>query len=160
MRKDSQGFSWLEIIIVVVVIVLAAGIVVPSLWKSKSDINDVAAVRSIRTVVLAEKNYSQAYDKGFSPTLSALGVPADAMPTAMRAGFVDSELAAGLKEGYTFTYQAGAPDQNGRIETYSLTVTPSKPGDTGSSYYFVDQTGVIHQSTAHPATAADSPFGG
>ncbi|HUI41066.1 MAG TPA: hypothetical protein VL523_03755 [Terriglobia bacterium] len=160
MRKDSQGFSWLEIIIVVVVIVLAAGIVIPSLWKSKSDINDVAAVRSIRTIVLAEKNYSQAYDKGFSPSLSVLGVPPDATPTASLAGFVDSELAAGAKEGYTFTYRAGTPDENGRIQTYSLTVSPTKPGDTGSVYYFVDQTGVIHENTAHPATAMDSPFGG
>ena len=160
MRKDSQGFSWLEIIIVVVVIVLSAGIVIPNLWKSKTDIDDASAIRSIRTIMLAEKTYSKSYDKGYSPSLSAMGAPPDAMPSASHAGFIDSELAAGLKEGYAFNYQPGAPDDHGRIQTYTLTVSPTKPGTSGSTYYFVDQTGVIRENSSHPATANDAPFGG
>ena len=51
MRKDSHGFSWLELIIVIVIIVLTAGILVPNLWKSKTTINETAAVRSIRMII-------------------------------------------------------------------------------------------------------------
>jgi type IV pilus assembly protein PilA len=160
MRKDMQGFSWIEIIIVVVVIVLSAGIVIPNLWKSKTDIDDASAIRSIRTIVLAEKNYAQSYDKGYSSSLATMGMPPDAMPSASRAGFIDSELAAGVKEGYAFNYQPGPVNENGRIQTYTLTVSPTKPGSSGNTYYFVDQTGVIRENTSHVATAADSPFGG
>src|SRR5579859_1555622 len=104
MRKDSKGFSWLEIIIVIVIIVLTAGILVPSLWKSKAQIDEVSAVRSLRMIISAETNYAQAYGTGYSSALSTLGPPPDAMPTAAIAGYLDSELAGGEREGYSFVY--------------------------------------------------------
>ncbi|HEY6293880.1 MAG TPA: hypothetical protein VI455_20185 [Terriglobia bacterium] len=160
MRKDSHGFSWLEIIIVIVIIVLTAGVLVPNLWKSKTTIDETAAVRSIRSIIAAETNYAQAYGTGYSASLSTLGPPPDAMPTSSLAGYVDSELAEGLKEGYSFVYAAGAPGENGRIETYTLKANPVKPGETGKTYYFVDQAGLIHVNTSHEAGPNDNPIGG
>src|SRR5690242_7082792 len=120
MRKDSKGFSWLEIVIVIVIIVLTAGILVPSLWKSKAQIDETSAVRSLRTIISAENNYAQAYSTGYSQALTTLGPPPDAMPTSSMAGFIDSELAGGLKEGYSFVYTPGPQDENGRIASYTL----------------------------------------
>lgn len=159
MRKESQGISWLEVIVLIVVVVLVAGIVVPNLWKSKAEINQASAVRSIRMIINAEANYVQAYDSGFTSALSTLGPPPDAMPTASLAGYIDSELAAGAKEGYTFSYTAGPADSNGRIETYKLTANPIS-SSTGSTHYFVDQTGLIRQNTQQTATDKDKPLGG
>jgi len=160
MRKDSHGFSWLELIIVIVIIVLTAGILVPNLWKSKTTINETAAVRSIRMIIAAEVTYAQAYGTGYSASLSMLGPPPDAMPNSTLAGYVDGEIAAGLKEGYSFVYTPGARAENGRIQTYTLKVSPAKPGDTGNTYYFVDQTGLIRVNTSHEAGPTDNPIGG
>ena len=159
MRKGSQGFSWLEVIIVIVIIVLTAGILVPSLWKSKTQIDETAAVRSIRTIIAAENNYAQAYSTGYSASLSTLGPPPDAMPTSALAGYLDDELAKGSKEGYSFVYTPGAQDENGRVQGYTLKVNPVKPGETGKTFYFVDQTGLIRINASHEAGPGDAPIG-
>lgn len=159
MRKESQGISWLEVIVLIVVVVLVAGIVVPNLWKSKAEINEASAVRSLRVIINAEANYAQAYDTGFTPALSTLGPPPDAMPNSSLAGYIDSELAAGTKEGYTFSYAAGPADANGRIPSYTMTANPVN-SSAGSTHYFVDQTGLIRQNSQQPATDKDKPLGG
>ncbi len=159
MRKESQGISWLEVIVLIVVVVLVAGIVVPNLWKSKSEINEGSAMRSLRMIVTAENNYVTSYDTGFSQTLANLGPPADAQPTASLAGFLDSELVSGTKEGYTFTYTAGPADENGRIQSYAVTADPTN-SSTGAVHYFVDQTGIIRQNPQQTATDKDKPLGG
>jgi type IV pilus assembly protein PilA len=160
MRKDSRGFSWLEIIIVIVIIVLTAGILVPSLWKSKTQIDETSAMRSLRMIISAENNYAQAYSSGYTPALTTLGPPPDAMPTSSLAGFIDSELAGGEKEGYSFVYAAGPQDENGRITTYTLQANPVKPGESGKTFYFVDQSGLIHTNAERPAGPNDPPIGG
>jgi len=160
MRKDSRGISWIEVIVLLVTVLLIVGIVVPSIWQSKAQINQNSAVRSIRKITAAETIYAQAYDTGFSQSLSILGPPPDAMPSKDLAGYVDSELSAGLKEGYKFVYAAGPRDANGRIMTYTLNANPVDPGQTGGVFYFVDQTGMIHQNKTQPATASDPPIGG
>lgn len=159
MRKESKGISWLEVIVLIVVVVLVAGIVVPNLWKSKTQINEGSAVRSLRTIMAAESTYAQSYDTGFSSALATIGPPPDAMPNASLAGYIDSELAAGTKEGYTFSYTAGPADANGRIQSYALTADPVN-SSTGTVHYFVDQTGTIRQNTQQAATDKDKPLGG
>jgi len=159
MRKESQGISWLEVIVLIVVVVLVAGIVVPNLWKSKSQINEASAVRSLRMIMTAETNYAQAYDTGFSRALATLGPPPDAMANADLAGYIDSELAGGTKEGYTFTYTAGQADANNRIQSYMLTADPAS-SSAGTKHYYVDQTGIIRQNDQKTATDKDKPLGG
>ncbi len=159
MGKESKGVSWLEVIVLMVVVVLVAKIVVPSLWDSKSEINEGSAVRSLRMIVTAENNYVTSYDTGFSQTLATLGPPADAAPTASLAGFLDSELVTGTKEGYTFTYTAGPADENGRIPTYKLNADPVSSA-TGKTHYFVDQTGIVRVNDQQAANDKDKPLGG
>ncbi|HEV3275973.1 MAG TPA: hypothetical protein VG860_04080 [Terriglobia bacterium] len=159
MRKESQGISWLEVIVLIVVVVLVAGIVVPNLWKSKSEINEGSAMRSMRTIMAAEENYAQSYDTGYSQTLATLGPAPDATPNASLAGFIDSELAGGTKEGYTFTYTAGPAGSDGRIPTYVLTANPVN-SSTGAVHYYTDQTGIVRENTQQQATDKDKPLGG
>lgn len=165
MVKDSRGFSWIELIVGLVIILLIAKILVPSIVSKQSEIDETSAVLSIHAILAAENNYAQAYDHGYSQSLATLGPPPEAMPNSTQAGYLDNELAAGLKEGYAFVYKAGPADENGRIQSYTLTVNPVKPGQSGTKYYFVspvlgdEKTEIIRVNPSHGATADDKPLG-
>jgi len=160
MRKDSRGFSLIELLIVVAIILIIAAIAIPNLLRSRIAANQASAVGSMRTINTAEITYASTYNAGYSTVLSALQPPAaGANPTAAAAGLVDSVLASGSKSGYTFTYAPGAA-VGGRIDTYTLNAAPTTPGTTGTNFYFTDQSGVIRQNSTGTASASDSPLAG
>lgn len=158
MKKNSKGFSLIELLIVVAIILIIAAIAIPNLLKSRIAANQASAVGSLRTLNTAEITYASTYNTGYSPTLVALG-PSGGTDSAAAAGVIDSVLAAGAKSGYTFSY-ASAADSSGRYNTYTLNANPAVQGTTGTNFYFTDQSGVIRQNSAAAASAADSPIGG
>ena len=158
MRRNSRGFSLIELLIVVAIILIIAAIAIPNLLRSRIAANQASAVGSLRTINTAEITYASTYNSGYSPDLTSLG-PGATPPTAAAAGLVDSVLAGGTKSGYNFVYTPGAA-VSGRIDTYDLNANPTTPGTTGSNYYFTDQSGVIRQNSTGAASAADSPIGG
>ena len=160
MRKNSRGFSLIELLIVVAIILIIAAIAIPNLLRSRIAANQASAVGSLRTINTAEITYASTYNAGYSTAMSQLAPPAGtAQPTATAAGLIDSVLAGGTKSGYMFTYVAGAPT-GGRIETYTLNAGPTSQGTTGTNYYFTDQSGVIRQNSTAAASATDSPLAG
>jgi type IV pilus assembly protein PilA len=159
MKKDSRGFSLIELLIVVAIILIIAAIAIPNLLKSRMAANQASAVGSLRTIDSGELIYASTYNTGYSPTLAALGPPASGNGTASAAGVIPSDLAAGTKQGYSFVYAATA-DSSGRYNTYTVNGNPVTPGTTGTNYYFTDQTAVIRQNSTQQASASDSPIGG
>ena len=159
MKKDSRGFSLIELLIVVAIILIIAAIAIPNLLKSRMAANQASAVGSLRAIDTAEITYASTYNTGFSPTLAALGPPASGNGSASAAGMIDSVLAAGSKAGYSFAY-AATPDAGGHYNTYSVNANPTTPGTTGTNYYYSDQTVVIRQNSTQQAAATDSPLGG
>jgi prepilin-type N-terminal cleavage/methylation domain-containing protein len=156
MKKDSRGFSLIELLIVVAIILIIAAIAIPNLLRSRIAANQASAVGSIRTINTADVTYSTTYNKGYSPTLAALGPAAGGgNPTATNADLIDSVLASGTKSGYTFTYTAGAADANGNINTYGVKADPTTPGTSGQNHYGSDQSGVIRYNTTAAVSITD-----
>ncbi|HEV2178237.1 MAG TPA: hypothetical protein VGW33_13715 [Terriglobia bacterium] len=160
MQKDSRGFSWVELLLIIVIVVLCLAIALPSITKSRADLNTMEAMRDLHRVMSAETSYAGTYNTGYSPALSSLGPPPGGMPTASAAGFIDSDLSAGSKEGYTYVYSPGPRDSDGKVGSFTVTASPTKLGSTGKSYYFMDQTGVIRMNGNSTASASDSAVGG
>ena len=160
MQKDSKGFSWIELILIIVIIVLCLAILLPSITKSRADLNTMEAVRDLHRITDAETNYSGSYNTGYSSSLSVLGPAVGGTPAASAAGYIDSDLAGGAKEGYTYVYSPGPREADGKVNTYTITASPTEPGSTGKQYYFMDQTGQIRMNPSSTASASDSPFGG
>jgi type IV pilus assembly protein PilA len=159
MRKESGGFSLIELLIVVAIILIIAAIAIPNLLKSKLAANQASAVESLRTIISVEVTYSSTYNQGYSSNLAQLAPPASGSPSSSAADLLDSVLATGTKSGYTFTYAASAA-VNGSTTNYTVNADPVTPGTTGQNHYYADSTGVIRLNTSATASASDSPIGG
>jgi len=180
MKKNSRGFSLIELLIVVAIILIIAAIAIPDLLKSRQAANQASAVGSLRTINTSEVTYSSTYTFGFSSDLLSLdGTVNPSVSTA--AGLLDSVLAAGLKSGYTFIYVAcpavpvaaiavgTVPPGPGpgacvgkvplRIDSYEMAANPTNGAGNGN-FYFTDQSGVIRMNNTVPALTTDPPLAG
>lgn len=157
MARDAKGFSLIELLIVVAIILIIAAIAIPNLLRSRIAANQASAIGSIRIINTAEVTYSSSFGRGFTSTLLELGPPASGPVTSSAAGLIDSVLAGGAKSGYAFTYSPALQDAGGRYNGYNLNGNPITPGQTGSAYYFTDQTHVIRGSMTGTASASSSP---
>ena len=172
MKKSSKGFSLIELLIVVAITLIIAAIAIPNLLRSRIAANQASAVGSLRTLNTAEITYSTTFNTGFSTTLGQLGPPAAGnTPTSSFAGLIDEVLSGigtagtvvttnvSAKSGYNFSYTPGATDATGRIDSYSFIAVPVST-NTGTNYYYTDQSGVLRQNSTTTATSSDSPIAG
>jgi hypothetical protein len=122
--------------------------------------NEASAVGSLRSINTGEVTYASTYGKSFSPTLTALGPPAQGIQrSADAADLIDSLLAGGQKSGYNFIYTPGPRDAEGRILSYTVVARPATLGVTGNRSFFTDETGVLRVTLEYrPAVASDPPI--
>jgi type IV pilus assembly protein PilA len=165
MRRNSRGFSLIELLIVVAIILIIAAIAIPNLLRSRIAANQASAVGSLRTLNTADITYASTYNTGYAAALSYLGPGTGGLPTTIAAGLVDSILGGtgsntSAKSGYNFTYTPGTTDNSGRINTYTFNANPVTAGTTGTNFYFTDQSGVIRQNSTVTAGSSDSPIAG
>jgi type IV pilus assembly protein PilA len=154
-ERRVRGFSLLELVIVVAIILIISAVAIPSFLRSKMAANEASAVASLRTVNGACVNYSTTWGKGFPVKLANLGPGKPA--TTVASDLIDSLLAGGTRSGYTFVYVSGAPT-NGKISTYTINANPSVPNQTGTRYFFTDQSGVIRFNVGGAANVSSKPI--
>ena len=155
-RKRQRGFSVVEVVVLVAILLVIAAIAIPNLLHSNLSEHESSGVASLRALNAACANYSMLYG-GYPRSLSNLG-PGDAA-NSTSAAFIDAALASGTKNGYVFTYTAGAIGIGGNILSYNITANPAVPGSTGQRQFFTDQSGVIRASTKGAADASSTPIG-
>jgi type IV pilus assembly protein PilA len=178
-KRDSEGFSLIELLIVVAIILIIAAVAIPSLIGAKSSANQLSAIQSLRAINQAETLYNNTYQT-YSTTLAQLGPATGGQPSLSASGLInDTALMAGTKAGYVFKYApTGAGTSGGGNESnsggaggtstggsatvlgYTVNADPLVPGKTGTAHYFLDDSGTIHVNNTAPASVSDPTQGG
>jgi len=157
-RYPPRGFSLIELLVVIAVILVIAAIAIPNFLRSRAAAFEASAVASLRDITTANTAYSSTYGTGYAATLATLGPAAAGFAaSAASAGLIDPLLAGGAKSGYIYTYVAGAPDAQGKIDTFELRADPITSPFSGARHFYTDQTGVIRQNLNGKASNADPP---
>lgn len=136
----KRGFTLVEIMIVVAIIALLAAIAIPNLLRARVNANEAAAVSALKTVATASISF-RSVNSSYPADLTALG---SATPP-----YIDSVLAAGSKQGYTFSL-------TGATNTFTATAVPQTIGTTGNRGFYVDESGVVRFTTTGAAPTSAS----
>jgi type IV pilus assembly protein PilA len=162
-RKNSAGFSLIELLVVVAIMLVIAAIAVPSLLAAKRNANDAAAIQGLRQIDNAEAAFSNAYQSGYSPTLADLGGGTTGTAASCAPGTVATSTAAclidpvwatgGTKSGYTFTLLniVGTPTT---APGFVASAVPNVAGSTGNSAYCTMNDNVVRISPGGATLAA------
>lgn len=154
--KGRRGFSVVQAVVIVAILLVIAAVTIPELLHSNLSENESSAVGSLRTLNSSCASYAMLYG-GYPKSLSNLG-PGNPAHSGS-ADLIDSVLASGTKDGYIFTYTAGATGVSGNVLSYSITTNPATPGTSGQRGFFTDQSGVIRANKGGGADASSTPIG-
>ena len=168
-KRNSKGFTLVEIMIVVAIIALIAAIAIPNLLRARHNANETAAIGNLKTLV----DSLESFRANQAPTTyPGSGVVSGAIDVDDLTGlantlppYIDAVLASGTRQGYTFTYTPGTARVvtiNGTsynvYDTYTLLAEPVTLNTTGTRGFFVDETGVIRVAPVSPASATSVPL--
>jgi type IV pilus assembly protein PilA len=143
-KRKQRGFSLIELLIVVAIILIIASMAIPNLLRARMSANEASAVGAVRALNTAQISYNSAYPTlGYAATLTALGGTACSPPSSASACLIDTQLASGKKNGYTFSLAGveGSP-----AAAYQVFAAPMVPNQTGVRYFCSFADAVVRSS--------------
>ncbi len=142
--------------------ILSLGVVLldlPSLeleWDSaEADKNEQAAIESMKDIADAVETFRRKYTR-LPASLSSLGPPLRGPANADAAQLLDADLAAGMKNGYSFRYVIVGASGLGAPAKFELAATPLSYGRTGHRSFFLDATGTLRAADRQGAVGSAS----
>lgn len=152
-HHDEEGFTLIELLIVMSIILILMTLAVPQVLKLHKQGTETSAIQSVRTIGQAEIQYNSAYPQnGFACGLPALGGdPKSGPPSAQAAQVLDTTLAAGQKQGYTFSITnctKVAVNNQDMYTGYEITAVPTSIGKSGDRGFCMDENNIIKADPA------------
>ena len=142
--------------------ILSLGLVLldlPSLeleWDSaEADKNEETAIESLKDIAEAVEAYRRKFTR-LPESLSSLGPPLRGPATSEAAGLVEGDLAAGMKNGYSFRYVIVGASGLGAPAKFELAATPLTYGRTGHRSFFRDAAGTLRGADRQGAVGTSS----
>ncbi len=136
MKKQSGGFTLVEVMVVVVVVGLLAGVAIPSLMRSRLVSNESIVQHDLKSVAAAAEIYrSSQIPPVYPPDLDTLGkgnIP-----------ILDAAIAAGKQHGYSFLFVSNAAGDG-----FGCVANPLQYGATGNRSFCIDHQGILRQYRA------------
>lgn len=111
------------------------------------------ALESLKDIATAVDAYRSKY-LHLPAALANLASPARGKPSLEAAGLLDSDLAKGAKNGYTFRYVIVGASDVGAPAKYELSATPLRYGTTGKRSFFCDSSGAFHAADRQGAVGS------
>jgi hypothetical protein len=132
-REQSRRGAPRRVVTCAVVVLMLGGSAgcLDGLVKARVSGNEASAIGSLRTILSAQAVTSMDCNGRYAPSLTALGATGNLSPDLGIADTVE-------KAGYRIT----------------MTAIPLEPGQTGTRFFIVDQTGEVKQATSASFTDA------
>lgn len=156
-RPEAEaGFTLMELLIVISIMLILMLIAIPNMLNLKASANETSAMQSLHAIYEAQLQYNSNYPaNGYACSLSALGGDATAgAPNPTSAQLLPHNLAAGQKDGYTFSItncsKSTATNSNGQDTyiSYEAIAVPQAVGKTGHRGFCIDIAGEIKSDPA------------
>ena len=119
------------------------------------DSAEQTAIESLKKVSGAVEAYREKY-LHLPESLANLGPPLHGAANAEAAGMLDSDLATGVKNGYSIRYVILGASTLGAPAKFELAATPQQYGRTGTRSFFRDSHGVMHAADRHGAVGSEA----
>ena len=113
------------------------------------------AIEALHQVAKAIEAYRNKYSR-LPESLANLGQPLHGAANGEAAGFLDSDLANGIKNGYAIRYVIVGASTVGAPAKYELAATPQQYGRTGRRSFFRDSKGELHAADRRGAVGSEA----
>jgi len=125
-------------------------------WDAaEMETTETGALEALKKVAGAIEAYRNKYLR-LPESLANLGPPLHGAANGEAAGFLDSDLANGMKNGYAIRYVIVGASTLGAPAKYELAATPLQYGRTGRRSFFRDSKGALHAADRRGAVGSEA----